>query len=307
MSLVQTGPLGAELRAALVDQGVLVPSSVDGVWLRSARFETVVRAVEGLAHRAGEGSGSDPLLFLPPVMPRDAFVKTDYLRSFPDLIGSIETFQGGDAEHAELVRLADAGEDWTRMLQPSELTLSSAACHTLYPSLAGPLGAEERRFEVQGTCFRHEPSLEPTRMQSFRMHEFVYVGSPDGAVAHRDSWLERTLGLLTELGLPVERVVANDPFFGRAGRMLARNQRGSELKYEIVCPVNSVEAPTAIASANYHLEHFGHPFDIRTPDGEVAHSSCFGFGLERITLALMATHGVDSDAWPTEVRARLWP
>ena len=64
-------------------------------------------------------------------------------------------------------------------------------------------------------------------------------------------------------------------------------------------------SPTAITSSNYHLDHFGVAFDIRTADGEVAHSSCVGFGLERIALALFKTHGMDPEAWPREVRSVL--
>ena len=63
--------------------------------------------------------------------------------------------------------------------------------------------------------------------------------------------------------------------------------------------------PTALASTNYHEDHFGHPFSLRTPDGEHAHSACIGFGLERITLALLSTHGLDPAAWPDSVRESL--
>ncbi|MGH3510486.1 MAG: amino acid--[acyl-carrier-protein] ligase [Nocardioidaceae bacterium] len=293
-------------RRDLLDAGLLRATTVDGLYQRSATFERIVRGMEAMASAAGAGA-YEPLLYFPPLMPRETFVKTDYLRSFPDLIGSVDVFTGGDREHARLLELADGDEDWSQALSPAEVTLCSAACHPLYPSLSGRLPAEGRRLEVQGFCFRHEPSLEPTRMQSFRQHEFVYAGTPDAAVAHRDDWLETGLGLLASLGLPVEKVVANDPFFGRAGKMLATNQRDIELKFEIVCPVISEEAPTAIASANYHLDHFGLPFAIETSDGSVAHTACIGFGLERITLALLATHGLDVDAWPESVRHRLWP
>lgn len=301
-------PVVGSLRDSLVSAGLLVGTSVDGLYLRSAAFENVLRGVEGLAHRVGaSATASEPLLFLPPVMPRESFVRTDYLRSFPDLIGSIHTFQGDDGDHADLLKLADAGDDWTTRLQASEVTLSSAACHSLYAGLAGVLPDAGRRLEVQGTCFRHEPSIDPCRMQSFRMHEFVRVGTPAEALAHRDEWLSRGLNVLAGLGLPVWREVANDPFFGRAGRMLARSQRGAELKYEIVCSVGSSDKPVAIASANYHLDHFGAPFGITTSDGSVAHSACFGFGLERITIALFATHGTDSSGWPAVIRDQLWP
>ena len=42
-----------------------------------------------------------------------------------------------------------------------------------------------------------------------------------------------------------------------------------------------------------------------TAAGEVAHSCCFGFGLDRITLALLRTHGLSPGDWPAAVRDRL--
>jgi seryl-tRNA synthetase len=293
-------------RAELLAAGVLVDAGVDGLYQRSGAFERVVRGIEGLASRSADGEGG-PQFFFPPLMARAAFERTDYLRSFPDLLGEVEIFQGGDAEHAELLRAADAGEDWTRFLTPSEVTLCSAACHPLYSTLAKEVPAHGVRYEIQGYCFRHEPSIDPLRMQSFRQHEFVYVGTPAGAVAHRDRWLQRGLELLSGLGLDVQIEEANDPFFGRAGRMLAANQRGAALKYEITCHVSSREVRTAITSSNCHESHFGDAFGLRTPDGAPAHSACIGFGLERITLALFKRYGADVDGWPGEVRSALWP
>jgi seryl-tRNA synthetase len=136
------------------------------------------------------------------------------------------------------------------------------------------------------------------------MYEFVLVGTPGEAVAHSDLWLQRGLDSLAELGLPVRTVAASDPFFGRGGRMLAANQLTAELKYEVVIDLTEGKS-TAIASANYHQDHFGLPFGMRTPDGEVAHSACFGYGLERIALALFATHGTNVADWPGEVRSAL--
>ncbi|MBX7556955.1 hypothetical protein K1Y78_56115, partial [Streptomyces sp. tea 10] len=63
--------------------------------------------------------------------------------------------------------------------------------------------------------------------------------------------------------------------------------------------------PTAIASANLHEDHFGESFHLHTADGAVAHSACFGFGLERVALALAMRHGFDTAAWPVTVRQEL--
>jgi len=100
--------------------------------------------------------------------------------------------------------------------------------------------------------------------------------------------------------------VANDAFFGRAGRLMSMSQREQQLKIEFLVPVFGDEHPTACASINYHQDHFGELFHIHTADGERAHSSCIGFGLERCTVAMFAAHGTDLDRWPARVRARLW-
>jgi seryl-tRNA synthetase len=156
-------------------------------------------------------------------------------------------------------------------------------------------------------CFRHEPSLEPTRLQMFRMREYVFIGSPDQVLAFRAGWLERGQAMVRGLALPHEIDVANDPFFGRAGKVMANSQRELALKFELLVPVNSREAPTACLSFNYHLDHFGRVWDIKLPDGGVAHTACVGFGLERLTMALLRHHGLDIAAWPDAVRATLWP
>jgi seryl-tRNA synthetase len=205
------------------------------------------------------------------------------------------------------MNVAESGGEWTALLEAAGVSLCPAACHPLYPTLTGTQPAGGTRYDVAGWCYRHEPSIDPARMQAFRMHELVYVGDEVGAREHRDRWLELGRDTLAGLGLDVETVVANDPFFGRAGRILANNQREETLKYEIVTPIDSIEHPTAIASSNCHLDHFGQPFGITTADGEVAHSCCFGFGLDRITLALLRTHGLEPRDWPSATRERLWP
>jgi seryl-tRNA synthetase len=218
----------------------------------------------------------------------------------------VQSFRGDEGQHAELLKRVEDHEDRSPLLATTDMALCPAVCHPLYPTMTGVLPDDGRRVEIYGYCFRHEPSHDPFRMQAFRQHDYVYLGTPERAVWHRNLWIERGLGLLAGLGLEVESVVANDPFFGRPGRMLAVNQRNEELKYEIVTPVYPGEEPTAVASSNCHLDHFGRPFGIETPDGQIAHTSCFGFGIDRITLALLHRHGPDPDRWPGPIRAMLW-
>jgi seryl-tRNA synthetase len=293
----------ADFRQRLLDAGLLVASGALGLYGRGKRFEQILQGVDRLVVAAGADQDATVIHF-PPILTREVLEKSDYLRSFPNLTGMINTFTGNDRDHMKLLAALESGADWTESLTPTEVAMCSAACHPLYPTLTGRLPAGGRRFDVGGFCFRHEPSLDPARMQSFRQHEFVFVGEADAAEAHRDLWVARGAELLRGLGLDVETVVANDPFFGRLGRMLANNQRDEVLKYEVVAPICNIE-PTAIMSANCHRDHFGVPFAIECADGAPAHSACVGFGMERITLALLAKHGLDVDTWPPSIRERL--
>jgi seryl-tRNA synthetase len=292
-----------ELRAALFGAGLLIETKTQGLYHRSGEFESVLQGVERYS-ASQRYDDSAPRRWFPPIMAREDFLLTDYLRSFPDLIGSIDIFDGADAQHKELLADLEEGRDWTAALTPAEVVMSSSICHSLYGTLPQRIPTGGLLTECCGFAFRHEPSIDPARMQSFRMYEFVLVGTPGEAVAHRDRWLQIGLESLGALGLPVRSDAANDPFFGRVGRMLAANQLHAELKYEVIIDLTDAK-PTAISSANYHEDHFGLPFDMRTPDGEVAHSACFGYGLERITLALFATHGLSLAGWPDEVRSLL--
>ena len=227
--------------------------------------------------------------------------------NFPQLAGSVHSFFGSDSSARELSARVNNGERWEDYLDITEVMLTPAACYPVYPMFTGLLPKGGRLVTVLNWIYRHEPSDEPTRLQSFRMREYIRVGAPDDVVAWRDSWLERSLGLLGGLGLPVQSDVASDPFFGRAGRMMATNQRDQRLKFEILVPIISAERPTAICSFNWHQDHFTSKFGIRNSDRSIAHTACLGFGLERVALALFKRHGFDITRWPADVRMQLWP
>lgn len=291
-------------RQALLERRLLVPLA-DGLFARSGRFEAVVQGLERAVSRLGTDQDAETFRF-PPVIPTEVLTRTGYPRSFPDMLAVLRTFEGGNAEHAELLQALEAGGDWSAALTGFDLALCSAACHPLYPLLAGTrLAAGGAAFEVQGFCFRHEPSLDPARMQVFRQHEFVRVGEPDAARDHRDEWVRRAERLLVDLGLEPAVEVANDPFFGRAGRILASSQRQQALKLEVLCEIGEPGHQVAVSSGNCHGPHFGESFGITTADGETAHTACIGFGLERVTLALLWRHGLDPAGWPDEVTSRL--
>jgi seryl-tRNA synthetase len=66
-------------------------------------------------------------------------------------------------------------------------------------------------------------------------------------------------------------------------------------------PVKSEEQPTACMSFNYHREHFGETWGLHNAAGEVSHTGCVAFGMDRLAVALFATHGTDLVRWPAAV------
>jgi seryl-tRNA synthetase len=241
-------------------------------------------------------------------MARAALEKTGYMKSFPQLAGCVHSFMGDERDHARLLGMMEKGEDWTEMQEATEVAMTPAACYPLYPTVArqGPVPAEGLLYELSSYCFRHEPSKDPARMQLFRQREYIRIGTNEQVQAFQKSWMERGRRIVEELDLPCEIEVANDPFFGRAGKMMANSQRDQTLKFELLIPVTSIEKPTACLSFNNHQDHFGQSWGIRFADGTFCHSGCVGFGLERVALALFRHHGPDVATWPVKVRDALW-
>src|SRR5258707_481753 len=140
------------------------------------------------------------------------------------------------------------------------------------------------------------------RLQSFRMREYVCIGSPSDVSDFRERWMERAQGIARDLGLTFRVDYASDPFFGRVGQVMAVSQKQQSLKFELLVPLRSEEQPTACMSFNYHRDHFGLTWDIKDVKGEPAHTGCVAFGMDRLAVAMFHTHGTDLAKWPAEVR-----
>lgn len=290
----------------LVRTRLLIETGVRGVFGRGSVFEDVLARFDAFVSAEVSNDGAEKLHF-PPILSRKSFEKSGYLKSFPQLAGTVFAFQGKDAEHQQLLDRLQNGEDWTELQTPTDVVLTPAGCYPVYPTFAGTLPDGGKLVDLWSYCFRHEPSDDPARMQMFRMRELIRLADIESVRSWREDWIKRGLAMLEAVGLPAYVAPANDPFFGRGGRMLAANQRDQELKFEIVCPITSTEKPTAIMSFNYHQEHFSSTFGIKTSNGETAQTACLGFGMERIVLALFKIHGLNPAEWPAAIREKLWP
>jgi seryl-tRNA synthetase len=298
-------PANPAERLASIATTLLKGMAVEGVYARTGTYEDVVERLAAFITRERE-PGTEVFRF-PPVMSRRQLEKSGYLKSFPNLLGCVCALHGSEAEIRASAARHESGGDWTSGLGPADLVLSPAACYPVYPIAAarGPVPKAGLRFDVACDCFRHEPSKDLDRLQSFRMREYVYIGAPQEVMAFRDRWMKRGERLAERLALPYKIAPASDPFFGRTGQVMAISQLQQALKFELLIPVRSAEAPTACMSFNYHQDHFGTTWGLSDQSGQVAHTACAAFGMDRLAVALFATHGLNPGAWPAPVRVSL--
>jgi seryl-tRNA synthetase len=282
------------------------PMGLAGVRARTGLYEGVLEALSAWIGTL-RPEGAEVFRF-PPVMSRAHLERSGYLKSFPNLLGCVCCLAGSEREITGVVgRFVEGQGDWTEALAPADLVLTPASCYPIYPIAAerGRAPAAGLTFDVGCDCFRREPSADLDRLQSFRMREFVRIGSAEQVAAFRQAWLDQADRLADTLGLPYRLDVANDPFFGRGGPLLAASQREQSLKFELLVPVISDEKPTACMSFNYHQDLFGRTWDLALADGAPAHTACVAFGMDRLALALFVHHGLDAAQWPASVRAAL--
>jgi len=288
-----------------IAEALLLPSGIDGIYARTAVYEDVVNGLAAFISRQRE-PGTEVLRF-PPVMSRRQLEKSGYLKSFPHFLGCVCCLGGAEAEVRGAVETFDAGGDWTAALSAADLVLTPAACYPVYPLVAsrGEVPAEGLKFDVASDCFRREPSRDLDRLQSFRMREYVCVGRPEQIDDFRRRWMARAQDLARQLGLPHRLDTASDAFFGRGGKLMAMSQIEQALKFELLIPLRSAADPTACMSFNYHRDHFGTTWNLRNTAGQVMHTGCVAFGMDRLALALFATHGLDLQDWPAATRKAL--
>jgi seryl-tRNA synthetase len=263
---------------------------VGGLLSLSSRFESVVAGVQAALTSADPSDSVGPQWF-PPVVPRECIERSQYGESFPHLLGTVHALDGGDAADGDSGGSGGGGG-------LTDVVLAPAACYPVYVGLADRVLSEPVFFDAAGFCYRHEATSELGRFRSFRQREFVVVGAEGFVAQWRDAWIARGEAFFARLGLTVTVEPANDPFFGPTARLMRVSQLQQSLKYEFIARLYDDDPGTAISSANSHKDRLGRRFGIRLGDDGPAHSSCIGFGLERIALALIHAHGDDPADWP---------
>ena len=117
-----------------IAEALLLPSGIDGVYARTAKFEQAVNGLSALISRYRDPDTE--VLQFPPVMSRRQIEKSGYLKSFPHFLGCVSCLGGDEPEIRASVERSETGEDWTGALAAADLVLSPAACYPVYPLVA---------------------------------------------------------------------------------------------------------------------------------------------------------------------------
>ncbi|WP_433458242.1 hypothetical protein [Micromonospora sp. CA-248212] len=244
----------------------------------------------------------------PTLIPASVMHRCGYLTSFPQYLMFVSRLHSDRDVYRDFVTDTSTGgamvPDVLDRCTGVDYCLPPTMCyHTFHQHADGTLPEDAGVVTARGKSFRHEEKYHSglERLWDFTIREIVFLGDRDHVTAGRQRLLDRILGLTEDLGLSGRCEVASDPFFGDldvAAR--ATSQRLLELKYELRLDVGG-SRDIAVGSFNLHERTFGSAFGIHMSDGEVAHSACAGFGLERLAYAVVCQHGLDPAGWPARV------
>ena len=220
-----------------------------------------------------------------------------YLKSFPHLATFAtsadrreESLRSIAREYGTAEQINASGE----RLEPVTQLLTPAACYHFYPRLSGTDRTSTLFLTTNCQCHRREDHYLPLQRQwCFQMREIVCIGNRDAISDFTEDLRTQIETLVDCLGLTADWQIATDPFFDPANDPKALSQILEPVKQELCTPQG-----LAISSINKHRSFFGERYRIHH-DGEPAHSACVAFGIERWLYAMLETHGVKVEAWPT--------
>jgi seryl-tRNA synthetase len=238
----------------------------------------------------------------PAMLPLEAARRLGYFSSFPQL----STFATHFKDQRTAARYGAApGRVIEGLAGPGHL-LSPAVCYHTYHWLQDrKLPCQPYTVTASGICFRfegpvmHRRPLE--RLWNFTMREIVFFGSGEQVESVRRRLMGAARRFSRAIRVESSLVEASDVFFIPAARGQRLLQRLRRLKYELRAATADRE-DLAVASFNCHGDFFGRRMNIRLPDGEVAHSGCAAFGLERWAYAFFCQNGLDPASWPARLR-----
>ena len=130
------------------DDGRPIPTEVPGIYLYPASFEQIIAA---LRSGIGKLAAAEPFqrLAIPPVIARRTIERAGYVKTFPQLLGTVHSYPGDGKAWSKLAPLVDSGGDWHADQAITDLVLLPAACYPVYGTLADRALEGPAKFTVE--------------------------------------------------------------------------------------------------------------------------------------------------------------
>ena len=194
-------------------------------------------------------------------------------------------------------------------LKDPAYVLAAAQCEPFYEFLSHEVIDEKdlpiKFFDKSGWTYRWESGGAKgiDRVHEFQRIELVWIDKPENTNKIRDTTLELSHELASELELQWYTEVGDDPFY-LEGRKV--ENRGIEFpdvpKYEMRLVVPGQKKGVAVVSANVHGTHFTEGFSIREAHNHTIWTGCTGLGLTRWLFGFLAQKGFDEENWPELIK-----
>ena len=297
-------PLPMGFVSTLIADGLLIETGVPGVFGKNAAFEAIVRGIDALVEAAAEDMRPELVRF-PPVVPRSLIERSGYLAGFPQLIGRCTASRAA----TRITRRSCA--PWSRAAAGARSCRRPTSCSRRRPAIPCTRWRPARcRRTVASWTWRRTASATSRRTirracRCSACTRSCGSAAPESCVAFRDEWLSRGLEHAAR-ARPRRAVRAGERSVLRPGRPPARRdpaRAGAEVRARRADHVvREADGGRLVQLAS---GSFRRPVrDSRRRGRDRAHG-CVGFGLERITLALLRAHGTAPERWPRAVRSAL--
>lgn len=204
-----------------------------------------------------------------PMISHEVLQMSGYIENFPQ----------------QLIALASDEETQLGYFRP-------AACLEWYQQFQNRNMTSAQQSLVEARCGRYEKSHSPWRLMNFEMIERILLADQETVLAELKKMEDLAQGIFAGLKLEIEVKPATDAFFlGQdSGSQMMQKLRRLKLEYVF----NWEKQTISLASRNNHQDYFGKKFGIKYNE-QMAHSACLAFGIERIMMAMVLTHGDNFD------------
>lgn len=202
---------------------------------------------------------------IPSLISEEVLEKCGYFNTFPQHLTQLKAYSGNS-------------------LREKKRYLTPAACIHIYPLL--------KKEDKQNVCYttlervyRYEAGnfTDKERLWEFTVREFVFVGNVEFVKGALEDLKQKSLVVAKEINCDAILSEAYDSFLpSRENLIRQKLQMANHLKDELLLPFE--DRKIAVASFNYHGNHFSKPFGF-DKQGEIV-TGCVGFGMERWMLCI---------------------